>query len=72
MKKHLVAFYPLQERKGTTILAPEWAHTKEKANQLIRVVRDNPGDTKSALDLAALYIKESRITGTPCTTMLLH
>lgn len=63
MKKHFVAFYPLQDRKGTTALSPDWAVTKEKAANLIRVVRDNPEDIKSALDLASLYIKESRVTG---------
>ena len=63
IKKDLIAFYPLQDRKGTTALSPDWAQTKEKATNLIRVVRDNPEDNKSALELAALYIKESRITG---------
>lgn len=63
VEKDLVAFYPLQDRKGTSVYSPDWAITKDKANNLIRVVRDNPDDTKSALQLAALYIKESRITG---------
>jgi tetratricopeptide (TPR) repeat protein len=57
------AFYPLQERKGISALTPEWKSTKEKASNLIRIVRENPDNSKSALALASLYIKEARITG---------
>ena len=57
------AFYPLQERKGISALSPEWKSTSEKASNLIRFVRENPDNSKSALALASLYIKEARITG---------
>ena len=57
------AFYPLLERKGTTALAPDWITTKEKAANLIRIVRENPADIKSTIGLATVYIQESRITG---------
>jgi tetratricopeptide (TPR) repeat protein len=44
-------------------LAPEWKSTKEKASNLMRLARENPDNSKSALALASLYIKEARITG---------
>ncbi|MBD0365697.1 MAG: tetratricopeptide repeat protein [Flavisolibacter sp.] len=63
LKSKMNAFYPLQERRGTTALAPDWAATKDKASKLIRIVRENPDDIKSTLTLATIYVKESRITG---------
>jgi hypothetical protein len=63
IKKDLIAFYPLQDRKGTTAFLRIGPNNNEKATNLIRVVRDNPEDNKSLWELAALYIKESRITG---------
>lgn len=63
LKNKVNAFYPLLERKGTTALAPEWVSTKDKAANLIRIVRENPADIKSTLALATVYIQESRITG---------
>lgn len=57
------AFYPLQERKGVIGSSAEWAATKTKAGNLIRIVRENPADIKSALALATVYVQESRITG---------
>jgi FimV-like protein len=62
-RSEYVAFYPLQERKGATALAPEWVSTKGRAESLIRVVRDNPKDIKSTIALATLYIQEARVTG---------
>lgn len=63
LKNKVNAFYPLLERKGTTALAPDWTSTNTEASKLIRMVRENPTNTKSALSLATLYIKEARITG---------
>ncbi len=57
------AYYPLLERKGLAAVSAEWKTTKEKALNLIRYVRENPGNIQSALSLASLYIKEARITG---------
>jgi tetratricopeptide (TPR) repeat protein len=57
------AFYPLQERKGESATSAEWVSTKGKADNLIRIVREDPNDTKSALALATIYLQESRITG---------
>ena len=57
------AFYPLQERKGVMASSAEWAATKTKAGDLIRIVRENPSDVKSALELATVYIQEARVTG---------
>lgn len=63
LQNNVVAFYPLKERKGQAAQALEWASTKEKAEKLIRTVRETPGDIKSALGLATLYIQEGRATG---------
>lgn len=63
LKNKVNAFYPLEERKGANALLPEWAAVKSKASKLIRIVRDNPADTKSAIALATLYLQEARITG---------
>ena len=63
MKKGFVAFYPLQERAGAAALLPEWAATKTKGAELIRIVRESPEDTKSAIALATVYIQEARVTG---------
>jgi tetratricopeptide (TPR) repeat protein len=59
----VVAFYPLQERKGALREVPDWTATQSTASRLIRIVRENGSDKKSALALAALYIQEGRITG---------
>lgn len=63
LQNKINAFYPLQERKGTLALSPEWTATKQKAGNLIRIVRENPQDIKSALALATVYVQESRVTG---------
>jgi tetratricopeptide (TPR) repeat protein len=57
------AYYPLLERKGQLAQLPEWPATKEKAANLIAVVRDQPKDVKSRLSLASVYIQEGRVTG---------
>lgn len=63
LQSKINAFYPLQERKGMLATSVEWAATKTKAGKLIRVVRENPSDTKSTLALAAIYLQEARVTG---------
>lgn len=63
LKNKVVAFYPLQERKGPLSQTAEWASTKSTASDLIRIVRETPEDTKSVLALATLYLQEARITG---------
>jgi tetratricopeptide (TPR) repeat protein len=63
LKNKTTAFYELKERKGAMATSTEWKATKEKADKLIRIVRETPGDTKSALALATIYIQEGRATG---------
>lgn len=58
-----ISYFELQERKGALALSPEWDKTRNTARNLFRSVAENPGDTKSVLGLAALFIKEARITG---------
>ncbi|HVF80793.1 MAG TPA: tetratricopeptide repeat protein [Flavisolibacter sp.] len=63
IKNKVTAFYPLKDRKGALAQTAEWKTTKEKGEKLIRIVRETPGDKKSALALASLYIQEGRTTG---------
>lgn len=63
LQTNINAFYPLQERKGMMANTEEWAATKTKAGNLIRLVRENPDDVKSMLSLAAVYLQEARVTG---------
>ncbi len=63
LKNKLVAFYELKERRSEGAKTPEWTFVKERANKLIRRIRENPSDKKTALSLANLYIQEARVTG---------
>ena len=51
------------ERVGALANSAEWMSIKNNSENLIRVVRDNPQDKKSALALATLYVQEARATG---------
>src|SRR5689334_1307692 len=55
--------YALLVRKGHESSSPEWISAKNQADVLIEALKTNPADKKSALLLAALFIKEARITG---------
>ena len=55
--------YGLLERKGNAANSAEWQLTKKKVDDLLKALQTDPADTKSALKLAALYIKEARVTG---------
>ncbi len=55
--------YGLLDRKGSSAGTPEWQLTKKRAGTLLAALQTDPADTKSALQLASLYIKEARITG---------
>lgn len=55
--------YGLQERKGSLASTPEWTKTLNNSRILFKSLAENPGDTKSSLGLAAIFIKEARITG---------
>jgi tetratricopeptide (TPR) repeat protein len=63
LKNKLNAFYPMLDRKGTLAKSAEWQSIKSNAENLIRIVRDNPQDKKSALALATLYVQEGRASG---------
>ncbi len=63
LQNKINAFYPLQERRGILASTAEWTTTKTRAGNLIRIVRENPDDSKSALALASVYLQESRVTG---------
>ena len=55
--------YPLLPRRGAEANTPEWQLTSKKYNELMKALQTDPADTKSDLKLAALYIKEARVTG---------
>ena len=62
-KKEEAQAYGLLERKGDAAKSAEWQLTKKKADDLLKALQTDSADVKSALKLAALYIKEARITG---------
>ena len=51
------------DRVGASANSAEWMSIKSNSENLIRVVRDNLQDKKSALALATLYVQEGRATG---------
>jgi len=53
----------LLERKGELATATEWNKTKEKTAELKAKLEVNPGDVKTRLQLATIFITEQRITG---------
>jgi tetratricopeptide (TPR) repeat protein len=55
--------YTLKERRGASAQNAEWVATRTNANTLTEAINKNPGDTKSKLALAAVFIQEARITG---------
>src|SRR5437868_14090357 len=55
--------YSLLPRKGVTLQSKEWLKVKEQAYKLLQTIRNDPNDTKSLVQLATLYVKETRITG---------
>lgn len=62
-KKQEEISYELLERKGSLSKKGEYLKTRAKAESLARIIEENPGDNKSRLALATLYIQEARITG---------
>ena len=62
-KSKAATLYELQERKGSTGNSQEWASMKSTASTLQESIKRNPGDEKSLLAMAALFIQEARITG---------
>jgi len=55
--------FTLKERKGTLAESDEYKRTWATAARLKMVLQEDPGNKKSMLALAALYIQEARITG---------
>lgn len=55
--------YGLQERKGSLASTREWTKTLNNSRILFKSLAENPRNTKSSLGLAAIFIKEARITG---------
>jgi tetratricopeptide (TPR) repeat protein len=54
---------PLFERRGELATAVEWQRTKEKVAELKLKISKEPGDIKSRLQIATIYLAEARITG---------
>ncbi|HEY6975302.1 MAG TPA: tetratricopeptide repeat protein [Chitinophagaceae bacterium] len=55
--------YSLLPRKGATAQANEWLKVKAQAYKLLEIIRNDPKDTRSLIQLATLYIQEARVTG---------
>jgi tetratricopeptide (TPR) repeat protein len=55
--------YTLQPRSGLLAKSAEWEGIKKLMYRLKDANRKNPADSKTALALATLYIREARITG---------
>ena len=53
----------LKPRAARLAQAADWPETKTKADGLFQKINTNPKDSKSALQLASIYIQEARITG---------
>ena len=53
----------LKPRTARLAQAADWPETKAKAEGLFQKIAANPGDKKSGLQLASIYIQEARITG---------
>jgi len=53
----------LLERNGELATAAEWNKTKEKTTELKAKLAAQPGDIKTRLQLATIFITEQRITG---------
>lgn len=63
IRQNETTFYPIKERKGSLPASEEFKQVKAKFDELMKVTGTNPGDTKSRIALASLYIQEARITG---------
>src|SRR5260221_11826712 len=57
------SFYPLKDRKTGSYQMDEWKQVQKRFDDLLKIVKTNPGDTRSRIGLAALYIQEARATG---------
>lgn len=62
-KNKAASFYPLKERKNISDHAEEWKEVQKSFDELMKIARTNPDDTKSRIGLASLYIQEGRVTG---------
>lgn len=55
--------YVLLERNGAMAQMPEWPETKLNASKILKAINANPGDLKSHISMANLFIMEARATG---------
>ena len=62
-KIRIMTFYPLKDRAGSMAKSGEAKQVKKQFADLMKIVRTNPADTKSRIELASLYIQEARVTG---------
>src|SRR5215210_378063 len=62
-KKSSSTGYFIKDRKGASAGSPEWVTASKTGIQLNNRLEAKPDDNKSRLELAALFIREGRITG---------
>ncbi len=53
----------LLDRKGVLAEMPEWKTTKLNVEKLEKTLKDKPGDVKTQISLANIFIMEARTTG---------
>ena len=61
-KKERTTTYTLLERKGPLGQSNDWSNTKKVAEKLLNSIKNDPGDTKSMIALANLFLLEARVT----------
>lgn len=62
-EKKAATFYLLKDRTGVAARSEEWKQVQKQFAGLMQIVRTNPGDIKSRIALASLYIQEARASG---------
>lgn len=62
-KENQAVSYELKERSGPQAKSIEYKTARAAADRLKLAIEENPDDKKSMLGLAALYIKEARVSG---------
>ena len=62
-KDKSVSFYPLLDSKNISIGTEEWKNVQKNFDELMKVIKTNPGDSNARISLSSLYIQEARVTG---------
>ncbi len=58
-----VETYTLLARTGPSAAGADWELTKQNAQKLMQTLQTKPGDAKTMIGIASLFIQEARVTG---------